>query len=60
MVDGTGTTAYDYNAITVPPALGAGRLAFITNPATLGSSVISYQYDVCLAAPRIAPLMAWP
>jgi RHS repeat-associated protein len=45
MVDGTGTTAYSYNPITVPPALGAGQLASVTNPASLGNSVITYQYD---------------
>ncbi len=45
MVDGTGPTAYGYNPISVPPALGAGRLANVTNPASLGNSVISYQYD---------------
>jgi RHS repeat-associated protein len=43
MADGIGTTTYGYNTITVPPMLGAGRLAAITGP--LPNSTVSYNYD---------------
>ena len=43
MVDGTGTTTYSYNTVTVPPANGATQLASETGP--LGSSTVTYQYD---------------
>jgi RHS repeat-associated protein len=43
MTDGIGTTTYGYNTITVPPALGAGRLASVTGP--LPNSTLSYNYD---------------
>src|SRR5207302_5614845 len=32
MIDGIGTTTYSYNAIAVPPTLGAGQLASIDAP----------------------------
>ena len=43
MTDGTGLTTYGYNAVVVPAALGAGRLASVDGP--LASDVISYAYD---------------
>ena len=43
MVDGTGTTTYAYNAIGVPPALGAGKLASIDG--TLSNDTITFSYD---------------
>jgi YD repeat-containing protein len=43
MVDGTGTTTYGYNAVTTPPALGAGRLASVDGPLT--NDTITYGYD---------------
>jgi RHS repeat-associated protein len=43
MVDGTGTTTYAYNAIGVPPALGAGKLASIDGP--LSNDTITFSYD---------------
>jgi RHS repeat-associated protein len=43
MMDGTGTTAYNYNPITSPPALGAGRLASVVG--ALPSSTVTYAYD---------------
>lgn len=43
MQDGMGTTTYSYNPVTVPPALGAGRLASIQGP--LPNSLINFQYD---------------
>lgn len=43
MVDGTGTTTYGYNPITVPPALGAGQLASIDAP--LANDTITFGYD---------------
>ncbi len=43
MVDGSGTTTYGYNPITVPPALGAGQLASIDGPLT--SDTITFGYD---------------
>ncbi len=43
MADGTGTTAYGYNAIAAPPALGAGRLASVDGP--LANDTITYFYD---------------
>ncbi len=43
MTDGTGLTQYNYNAIAVPPTLGAGRLANINGP--LSNDVIAFQYD---------------
>ena len=44
MLDGTGTTTYAYNSVTVPPTLGAGRLATITSPVygTSHTATISY------------------
>jgi YD repeat-containing protein len=43
MTDRTGTTTYGYNTITVPPTLGAGRLATVTGP--LPNSTVAYNYD---------------
>jgi RHS repeat-associated protein len=43
MADGTGTTAYGYNPVAVPPALDAGRLASIDGP--LANDTITYTYD---------------
>ena len=43
MTDGTGLTTYAYDPITVPPVLGAGRLASIDGP--LGNDTIAYSYD---------------
>lgn len=43
MVDGTGTTAYGYHPIAVPPALGAGLLASINAP--LANDTITFTYD---------------
>jgi RHS repeat-associated protein len=43
MLDGIGTTIYAYNSITVPPALGAGRLASIDAP--LANDTITFGYD---------------
>ena len=43
MVDGTGTTAYGYNPIVVPPALGAGQVASIDGP--LANDTITFSYD---------------
>lgn len=43
MVDGTGTTTYNYNAITATPAIGAGRLANIDGP--LANDIIAFTYD---------------
>jgi RHS repeat-associated protein len=43
MVDGAGTTTYDYSPITNPPTLGAGRLVSIDGP--LGNDTITYAYD---------------
>jgi RHS repeat-associated protein len=43
MVDGTGTTAYTYNPITEPPALGAGQLASV-DPA-LANDTTTFGYD---------------
>jgi RHS repeat-associated protein len=43
MVDGTGTTAYGYNPIAAPPALGAGQLASIDAP--LANDTITFTYD---------------
>lgn len=41
--DGQGATAYGYNSITVPPALGAGQLASIDGP--LVNDTITLGYD---------------
>jgi YD repeat-containing protein len=41
--DGQGATAYGYNSITVPPALGAGQLASIEGP--LSNDTITLGYD---------------
>ena len=41
--DGQGATAYGYNPITVPPALGAGQLASIDGP--LSNDTITLGYD---------------
>jgi RHS repeat-associated protein len=43
MIDGIGTTAYGYNPIAVPPALGAGQLASIDAP--LANDTITFGYD---------------
>ena len=43
MVDGTGPTTYAYNAIRIPPALGAGKLASIDGP--LSNDTITFSYD---------------
>jgi RHS repeat-associated protein len=43
MVDGTGTTAYGYHAVTTPPALGATQLASVDGP--LANDTITYTYD---------------
>jgi len=43
MTDGTGTTLYQYYPITLPPVLGAGKLASETSP--LPNATITYGYD---------------
>ena len=43
MVDGTGTTSYGYNPVTVPPALAADRLASIDG--ALPNDTITFGYD---------------
>jgi RHS repeat-associated protein len=43
MLDGTGTTAYAYHAVTAPPALGATQLASVDGPLT--NDTIAYAYD---------------
>src|SRR5205807_132049 len=43
MIDGIGTTTYAYNAIAVPPALGAGQLTSIDAP--LANDTITFSYD---------------
>ena len=43
MTDGTGTTLYTYNPITIPPGLGAGKLAGVNGP--LPNETITYDYD---------------
>ncbi len=43
MVDGTGTTVYGYNPVTVPPVLGANRLASIDG--ALPNDTITFSYD---------------
>jgi RHS repeat-associated protein len=43
MTDGTGTTAFSYTPIAVPPALGAGRLSSVDGPFT--NDTIAYSYD---------------
>lgn len=43
MVDGTGTTTYNYNPIASPPVLGAGQLASIDGP--LSNDTITFGYD---------------
>src|SRR5262249_19370597 len=43
MVDGTGTTTYNYNPITSPTSLGAGQLANVDGP--LANDTVSYTYD---------------
>ena len=43
MSDGTGVTTYAYNAIDVPPALGAGRLASVDGP--LDNDTLTFNYD---------------
>ena len=43
MVDGSGTTVYAYNPVTVPPALGANRAASIDGPVT--NDTITFTYD---------------
>ena len=43
MVDGIGTTTYDYHPILGTPSLGAGRLASVDGP--LANDTITYGYD---------------
>lgn len=43
MQDGIGTTVYNYNPVTVPPAPGATLVASVTGP--LPGSTVTYQYD---------------
>ncbi|SPE58715.1 putative Peptidase C39, bacteriocin processing [Verrucomicrobia bacterium] len=43
MTDGIGTTTYIYSPITVPPVLGAGRLASVDGP--LANDTVTYIYD---------------
>jgi RHS repeat-associated protein len=43
MVDGTGTTTYDYNPTGASPSLGAARLATVDGP--LSNDTIRYGYD---------------
>jgi RHS repeat-associated protein len=43
MQDGIGTATYTYNPVTVPPSLGAGKLASTTGP--LPNSLVTLQYD---------------
>src|SRR5437660_2255624 len=43
MIDGIGTTTYSYNAIAVPPTLGAGQLTSIDAP--LANDTITFSYD---------------
>ncbi len=43
MTDGTGITVYQYNPVTSPPVLGAGKLASETGP--LPNDTITYGYD---------------
>jgi len=43
MTDGTGLTTYGYNAITDPPASGAGRVLSVDGP--LDNDTITYGYD---------------
>jgi RHS repeat-associated protein len=43
MTDATGPSAYSYNAIAVPPGLGAGRLASIDG--ALANDTITFTYD---------------
>jgi YD repeat-containing protein len=43
MQDGIGTTTFNYNPVSNPPALGATRLATITGP--IAGAVVEFQYD---------------
>lgn len=43
MTDRTGTTRYTYHPVTVPPSLGAGKLATETSP--MANSTVAYGYD---------------
>jgi YD repeat-containing protein len=43
MLDGSGTTVYGYNPVTVPPVLGANRLASIDG--ALPNDTITFTYD---------------
>jgi RHS repeat-associated protein len=43
MVDGTGTTTYNYNTITGSVSLGAGQLQSVVGP--LANSTVVYTYD---------------
>ena len=43
VLDGTGTTTYAYRPVTVPPSLGAGKLASVDGPLT--DDTIEYGYD---------------
>jgi RHS repeat-associated protein len=41
--DGTGTTLYSYNPVTIPPTPGANQLASVDGP--LPNDTITYEYD---------------
>ncbi len=43
MTDGTGTTQYAYQAVAVPPTLGAGKLKSVNGP--LDNDTIEYGHD---------------
>ena len=43
MADGSGTTVYAYNPVTVPPVLGANRLASVDGP--INNDTITFTYD---------------
>jgi len=43
MADGSGTTVYGYNPVTVPPVLGANRLGSIDGP--VNNDTITFSYD---------------
>jgi len=43
MNDGVGLTTYAYNAVTAPPALGAGKISSVDGP--LDNDTITYSYD---------------
>jgi uncharacterized protein RhaS with RHS repeats len=43
MVDGSGTSTFTYNPVTVPTTLGANQLASIDGP--ISNDTISFSYD---------------